>query len=66
MDETSDDGMPAKRKRGQVIATEMRWAVIGSLNAMFNTVEENALAHGAHSLVAQQYGVDRSMVSKLG
>jgi transposase len=64
-DESSDEGMPAKRKRGQVIAIESRWAIIGSLNTMFNTVKENALAHGALSIVAQQYGVDRSMVSKL-
>jgi len=64
-DESSDDEMPAKRKRGHVVPLEIRWAMIGSLKTMFNTVKPDALAHGAHTIVAKQFDVHQSMVSKL-
>jgi hypothetical protein len=61
----SDEEFDAPRVGGHVIKETIRWAIIGALRTMLNTTKPQALAHGAQSLVAKQFGVTQGFVSKL-
>jgi transposase len=61
----SDEEFDEPRVGGHVIKETIRWAIIGALRTMFNTTKPQALAHGAQSLVAKQFGVTQGFVSKL-